>query len=103
VRDEPEVKEVVEVRDYREDKDRGGVVVEDRKVEERVEVPRESYKTSSYDSYGKYQSKYKYNAFSCIDQPVNECRILGCGKCSGCPGNEVIARENHPPSVIRPV
>ena len=67
VRDEPEVKEVVEVREYRDEKARGGIV-EERVVEDR---PRESYKASSYDSYGKYQSKYEYNAFSCIDQPVN--------------------------------
>lgn len=82
------------------------VVYEIRDRPEKVEVkpvpPQEKYTASSYDSYGKKPEQYKYNLFSCIDQPVNECRLFGCGKCTGCPSNEVVARENHPPSVIRP-
>ena len=69
---------------------------------EKEAEPKVTYVPPTYDSYGKGREQYKYNLFSCIDQPVNECRLFGCGKCTGCPGNEVIARENHPPSVIRP-
>ena len=76
--------EDVEVREVQEQKIKKTVIVE-RPVETVIE--RDSYKPTSYDSYGKYQSNYKYNAFSCIDQPVNECRVFGCGKCSGCPPN----------------
>lgn len=83
------------------------VVYEIRDRPEKIEVkptppPQEKYTGATYDSYGKKPEQYKYNLFSCIDQPVNECRLFGCGKCTGCPSNEVVARENHPPSVIRP-
>jgi hypothetical protein len=69
-------------------------------IEKREE--KDTYAPPPYDNYGRESEKYKYNLYSFIDQPVNECRLFGCGKCSGLPPNEIIAKENHPPSIIRP-
>lgn len=63
----------------------------DREVIVEPAPPKDTYRPPAYDDYGK-RPDYKYNLFSCIDQPVNECRSFGCGKCSGCPSNEVIAK-----------
>lgn len=82
---DPEV-EVRETRIIKEEKAGGGVIIDEPVRETRVEkVEKVSYAPATYDTYG--TRNYKYNAFSCIDQPVNECRVLGCGKCHGCPAN----------------
>jgi len=65
-------------------------------IEEEVRGEKPTYAPPAYEDYGR--PEYKYNLFSCIDQPVNECRS-GVG-CTGCPGNTVVARHNNPPSVI---
>lgn len=75
--------------------------VEEKVVNKPPPPPQERYTSGSYDSYGKNVEQYKYNLFSCIDQPANECKQNGCGNCKGCPSNEVIASENHPSSFVR--
>ena len=51
----------------------GGYV--EAKVESKPSPPpQERYNSGSYDNYGKHPEEYKYNLFSCIDQPANECK-----------------------------
>lgn len=88
---------VYEIGDKRE-----STVVVEKKVsrEEKVNYA-EPKEEVVYETYVR-QPEYKYNLFSCLDRPVNECRLFGCGKCSGCPGNEVVAKDHHTyPTVMR--
>ena len=81
---------------------RESTVVVEKKVsrEEKINYA-EPKEEVVYETYVR-QPDYKYNLFSCVDRPVNECRLFGCGKCSGCPGNEGIAKEHHSyPTIMR--